>query len=99
LFSPTFSATLRSYGVPRVTGDRFAGSFSAKAFRSHGIDYEVPKQPKSDIYRNTLPLIMSGRVELLDYAWTINQLCGLERSTARGGKDRIDHQPRVGHDD
>ena len=45
-----------------------------------------------------LPLINSSRIELLDDARLINQLVGLERRTARGGRDFIDHPPG-GHDD
>jgi hypothetical protein len=34
----------------------------------------------------------------LDHPKLINQLCALERRTARGGRDSIDH-PLGGHDD
>ena len=44
------------------------------------------------------PLINSGRVELLDHPRLVAQLCGLERRTAWGGRDSIDHGPG-GHDD
>jgi hypothetical protein len=39
------------------------------------------------------PLLNSGRVELLDNSRLISQLCNLERRTARGGRDSIDHPP------
>ena len=55
-------------------------------------------KPKSDIYRDFLPLLNSGEVELLDHTKMINQLINLERRTARSGKDSIDHPPG-GHDD
>jgi hypothetical protein len=45
-----------------------------------------------------LPILTSGKVELLDNHRLIQQLAGLERRTARGGKDSIDHAPS-GHDD
>ena len=45
-----------------------------------------------------LPLINSARVELLDNKRLIDQLVGLERTTARSGRDSIDHAPG-GHDD
>ncbi len=45
-----------------------------------------------------LPLLNSCRIDLLDNARLIAQLCALERRTARGGKDSIDHPPN-GHDD
>jgi hypothetical protein len=40
----------------------------------------------------------SGRAELLDEPRLASQLCGLERRTARGGRDSIDHAPGA-HDD
>ena len=45
-----------------------------------------------------LPLINSRRIELLDDARLVDQLCALERRTARGGRDSIDHPPGA-HDD
>jgi hypothetical protein len=45
-----------------------------------------------------LPLLNSGRVELLDHKRLVAQLCGLERRTSRAGRDSIDHVPG-GHDD
>lgn len=53
---------------------------------------------KSDLYRELLPSILSQHVELLDHPRCLVQLCSLERRTARGGKDSIDHPPG-GHDD
>jgi hypothetical protein len=40
----------------------------------------------------------SSRAELLDHPRLVAQLCGLERRTARGGRDNIDHAPGA-HDD
>jgi hypothetical protein len=58
----------------------------------------VSDKAKSDIYRDLLPVLNSGRVELLDLPRLAGQLCGLERRTARSGKDAIDHAPGA-HDD
>ena len=44
-------------------------------------------RPNRDIYRDVLPLINSGKVELLDLAKLEAQFVGLERRTARGGRD------------
>jgi hypothetical protein len=52
----------------------------------------------SDIYRELLPLVNSGRVELLDNPRLIAQLAGLERHTSRGGRDSIDSAPNA-HED
>ena len=42
-------------------------------------------KPKSQLYTDLLPLVNSLRIELLHDPKLINQLCGLERRTARGG--------------
>ena len=67
-------------------------------FAQYGIDYQIAPQAKSDIYLTLLPLLNSGRTELLDNARLIAQLCALERRTARTGRDNIDHAPGA-HDD
>ncbi|WP_334539576.1 terminase large subunit domain-containing protein [Bradyrhizobium sp. AZCC 1708] len=93
-----FAQVLRSYRVTRVTGDRYAGEWPREQFRKHGISFDVSAKPKSDLYRDVLPLLNSRRVELLDQAKLTNQFVGLERRTARGGRDSIDHAPGA-HDD
>jgi hypothetical protein len=93
-----FAGILRQYGVSTVVGDRYGGEWPRERFRHHGISYQTAEKPKSDIYRELLPLITGAKVELLDNARLIAQLCALERRTARGGRDSIDHPPR-GHDD
>lgn len=93
-----FVTLLKSYGLTSVTGDRYAGEWPREQFRKLGISYELSEKPKSDIYRDFLPLLNSGQAELLDIAKLVSQFCGLERRTARGGRDSIDHAPG-GHDD
>jgi len=93
-----FAALLKTYGVRKVTGDRYAGEWPRERFRVAGVDYLVAEKTKSDQYRDLLPLLNSGKVELLDLPRLTAQLCGLERRTARGGKDSIDHAPGA-HDD
>jgi hypothetical protein len=93
-----FAALLKSYGISTVTGDRYAGEWPRERFKVHGIGYAPSAKPKSDLYRDILPAINSRKVDLLDHDRLINQLIGLERRTARGGKDNIDHPPGA-HDD
>jgi hypothetical protein len=93
-----FADLIKSYGVHRVQGDRYGGEWPAERFKSHGISYEPSQRTKSEIYGEALPLLNSGRIELLDHPRLVAQLCGLERRTARGGRDSIDHAPG-GHDD
>jgi hypothetical protein len=92
------AALLRRYSVSSVTGDKYAGEWPVARFREHGIEFVQSARPKSDLYRDLLPLLNAGRVELLDHSRLSAQLCGLERRTARSGKDSIDHAPGA-HDD
>jgi hypothetical protein len=93
-----FAALLKTYRVERVNGDRYAGEWPREVFRNHGIEYIPAAKPKSEIYGGLLPLLNSGRADLLDDKRLISQLCGLERRTGRSGKDSIDHAPGA-HDD
>jgi hypothetical protein len=93
-----FSQLLKSYGVSKIIGDRYAGEWPREQFRKCGVVYEQSAKPKSDLYVDLLAAINSRRVSLLDHPRLINQLCNLERRTARSGRDSIDHAPG-GHDD
>ena len=103
-FSPArivdqFAGVLKQqYRVKAVEGDRYGGEWCKEPFRKAGIAYEPCKLAKSDLYVNFLPLLTSGLVELVDQPRLISQIAGLERRTARSGKDSIDHAPG-GHDD
>jgi hypothetical protein len=93
-----FSELLKSYGIRFIRGDRYAAEWVVGAFRKVGIEYRAADLSKSEIYRDLLPLLNSRQVDLLDNQRLITQLLGLERRTARGGRDSIDHAPG-GHDD
>jgi hypothetical protein len=102
-FSPAnvvseFAQVLKSYKLSKAQSDRYAGDWVTEPFRLLGITIEPSELSKSEIYVNTLPLINSSMVELLDLSRLHSQLCGLERRTSRLGKDSIDHAPGA-HDD
>ncbi len=102
-FSPAavvaeFCMLLKQFRVHEVVGDRYAGEWAREPFRSQGINYKLSDQPKAEIYLNALPLLNSGKIELLDVPRLTSQLCGLERRVSRGGRDSIDH-PVGQHDD
>ena len=78
--------------------DKWGGDWVGEAFRKQSITVEPCAKPKSDIYREVLPLLNAHQCSLLDHPRLIAQLCGLERRTARGGRDSIDHAP-LAHDD
>jgi hypothetical protein len=93
-----FAALMKSYGVTKAESDKWGGDWVGEAFRKQNITVVPCAKPKTDIYRELLPLLNAHRVSLLDHPRLIAQLCGLERRTARGGKDSIDHAP-LAHDD
>ena len=93
-----FAALLRRYGVTKIVGDKYGGEWPRARFAEHGIEFEQSARPKSDLYRDLLPLLNARRVELLDQPRLSAQLAGLERRTARSGRDSIDHAPNA-HDD
>jgi hypothetical protein len=93
-----YSALLDRYRVHGVTGDRYGGEWPREQFRNSGFRYEVSDLNKTDLYRELIPTINSARIKLLDNPPLVAQLLGLERRTARGGRDSIDHGPQ-GHDD
>jgi hypothetical protein len=94
-----FADLIKSYRISRIIGDRYAGEWPRERFRVHGISYDLAQKPKSDLFRDLLPLINSRKIDLLDDARLVTQLVGLERRTGRGtGRDSIDHSPGA-HDD
>ena len=93
-----FAALVRSYGIARVCGDKYAGEFPRELFRKKGIFYVPAAAPKSDLYRDLLSHLNSGHIVLRRNDRLVHQLCGPERRTARSGKDSIDHAPGQ-HDD
>jgi hypothetical protein len=93
-----FSLLLKSYGLHQVRGDKYAGEWPREQFKKRGITYVICDKSKSDLFRDLLPLLNSGRVVLPKSDRLVNQLAGLERRVARSGKDSIDHGPGS-HDD
>ena len=93
-----FAEDLKRYGLREVVGDRYGGEWPRERFLTHGINYKLSDETKSQIYQAALPLLNSRRVELLDIKTLRSQLVGLERRTSRGGRDSIDHRPG-GRDD
>lgn len=93
-----FCETLKFYGLSNVTGDRYAGEWPRERFKVHGLTYRLAEKPRSDLYQAMLPMLNSGKADLLDSDRLVNQIVGLERRVARGGRESIDHGPNA-HDD
>lgn len=93
-----FALLMKEYGISTVTSDKWAGQFAPEQFLKWGVYVKSSASAKSDLYRELLPILHSGKLELPDHARLIGQLGALERRVARGGRDSIDH-PDHGHDD
>lgn len=93
-----FADVFKAYRIGTIRGDRYAGAWPRERFKVRGIDYVPADKTRSEIYLEFLPLVNSRRVELLDNARMISQFAGLERRTARAGRDSVDHAPGA-HDD
>ena len=89
----------RTYRIHKVWGDAWAGNYPREPLQQAGIAYEVVKPNKSELYKDPfLSLLNSKRIVLPRNERAINQMCSLECSTRRSGKDEITH-PIHGHDD
>jgi hypothetical protein len=102
-FNPTsatrrVSELLRSYGLRKTVGDKYAAAWPVDAFAKEGITYEHSERDRSAIYLDALPLFTSGRARILDNKRLASQFVSLERRTSSVGKDKVDHGPG-GHDD
>jgi hypothetical protein len=91
---------MKRYGVSVTLGDKVGGEWVIGSFGRRGSQYDDSAPRKSDIYIDFAPIVISGRIELLDLPRLVQQLTGLERRLGvfGGGKDRVDHI-RDGHDD
>ena len=102
-FSPESTVTdfanlLKSYRIGTIFGDRYAGEWPREQFRKHGVTYAVSPRPKSDLFRDLLPLLNASTITLPKHDRLVSQLVGLERRVSRSGRDSIDHGPGQ-HDD
>lgn len=93
-----FAPNVRRYHLVLVKGDAYAGEWPRERFRENGLGYEVSGRDKHDIYRDLLPELNSGHVELLDHEELFEQLKSLQRRLTSTGREIIDHPPGQ-HDD
>jgi hypothetical protein len=75
-----FVEVLRSYRITHVTGDHFSGGWAASEFLRHNIQYWASPRNKSELYLRVLPLLLSGRLRLLDNEKLRRQFISLERT-------------------
>jgi hypothetical protein len=90
---------LKAYRIHQVFGDNYGGELAKLPIRSVGIGYELSKKHKSALYLDPfLGLLNSNMLLLPRHDRLIAQICSLERSVQRSGREEITH-PTHGHDD
>lgn len=93
-----FAPLVRRFHLVSVTGDAYAGEWPRESFRDNEVGYVVSSRDKHDIYRDLLPELNSGSVELLDNEVLFDQFKSLQRRLTSTGREIIDH-PQGQHDD
>jgi hypothetical protein len=92
-------ATLvKSYRITKIFGDRYAIGFHSAEWKSHGVEFEACERTTSENYLTMLPLLLAGRIKLVDNVTLRNQLTSLERRPGDGAREQVSHPPN-GHDD
>ena len=88
-----------AYRIYKIFGDFYAGNFARDPLRRAGKAYDIAQLHTSDLYREMAPLLNSGHIRhAAPTLRAINQICSLEISTKRTGRDQITHPPH-GNDD
>lgn len=93
-----YADVLKAYGLSVVCGDAYAASWCSDTWRKCDVFYEPSQSSASELYLGLLPLLSSGRVELLDQRGLKSQLSNLERRIRAGGRDLICHGPGLRDD-
>jgi hypothetical protein len=87
-------------GITTVRGDRWAIGFHLNEWKTHGITFEPCETTTSENYLMTLPLMLAGRVSLVDDKTLRNQLGALERRPGDAAREQVSHpQHDAAHDD
>jgi hypothetical protein len=89
----------KAYKIYKVVGDNYAGELAKAPIRKAGLGFELAEKHKSELYRDPfLGMLNAGEIELPKHDRAVSQICSLERSVQRSGRDQITH-PSGGHDD
>jgi hypothetical protein len=95
-----FAQLLNLYNVTEIQGDKYAIGFHEAEWRSHGIRFMACERTTSENYLHALPLLLAGRLRLIDNMTLRSQLSALERRVGAGDRETISHpQHASAHDD
>jgi hypothetical protein len=89
----SFAATLKTYRLRNVMGDRYGAEWVSSAFARANVAYMASERDRSALFLECLPIFAERRVALLDNARLISELRGLERKPKPGGRDSVTHGP------
>ena len=83
----------------QAVGDNYGGELAKEPVRRVGIDYELSAKHTSQLYLDPfLGMLNATKIALPRHERAISQICQLERSVQRSGRDQVGH-PIHGHDD
>jgi hypothetical protein len=95
-----YAELLKLYGITEVQGDRYSIGFHEQEWRTHGINFTACERTTSENYLHCLPLLLAGRVRLVDNMTLRSQLAALERRVGAGDRETVTHpQHASAHDD
>lgn len=80
----------KSYGISKVTGDKFSGDWASNAFEKYDVTYERAEKPKSQLYLEAEGAFNAERVNLPNRESLLSQLKALVRKMRSGGRDSVD---------
>jgi hypothetical protein len=95
-----YAELLRAYDIVEIQSDKYAIGFHEDEWRRHNIRLTPCEHTTSENYLHVLPLLLAGRVRLVDNMTLRNQLASLERRVGAGDKETVTHpQHASAHDD
>ncbi|HXM37890.1 MAG TPA: hypothetical protein VN908_04420 [Gemmatimonadales bacterium] len=86
------------FGITEVVGDAFSEGFAGSEFRRHGITYTVAERKTAECLLDSLAVLNTHRVRLLDDSKARRQWLNLRRDYASGGRPTVVDRPGK-HDD
>ena len=95
-----YAELLKLYGITEVQSDKYAIGFHEAEWNRHGIKLTACRRTTSENYLHALPLLLAGRVRLVDSVTLRSQLASLERRVGAGDRETVSHPSHASaHDD
>lgn len=93
-----FATALRRYGLRWTQTDAYGAEWVVSGFAREGIGVRQATRTTSEAFLELLPLVVGGRIRLVESSRLVTQLSNLERRVTRGGREQCGH-PSGQHDD